>query len=95
MRRPEPFLGIFGRSRPLVFVRLNGKAIDDEAFARLMEKYGEDVSGLELRNTRITDQGLRALKGFTNLQVLNLGNVDTRASRPVSGCRSPPSPTPA
>jgi hypothetical protein len=87
--RTQPVLGFFGRSRALVFVRLDGKEVGDEPFARLMENYGDDLSGLDIRNTRITDRGLGRLKGLTNIQDLALGNVDPRQFPPGIGVRLP------
>ncbi|MHC5540237.1 leucine-rich repeat domain-containing protein [Singulisphaera rosea] len=75
MARTSKFLGLFGGSETF-YVQLNGKEISDEDLARLIRTYGDRIQGLDLRNTKVTNEGLRPLSGMTELRYLILGNDD-------------------
>jgi hypothetical protein len=79
MGRTYGFLGLFGPSEQF-HVRLNQTEVGDDELAALVKKHGDRIWGLDLRNTRITDQGLRHLKGLSQIEQLTLGNDDSRFS---------------
>jgi hypothetical protein len=73
MSRNYGILGRFGRSERFHVQFLNS-TIDDQAFGLFLEKHGRRIWGLDLRNTPITDAGLRHLSRVGTLQQLVLGN---------------------
>ena len=75
MERTSPFLGLFG-GRDLLHFSFSGTAFDDESLARFVKDHGNRVWGLDLRNTGITDAGLRHLAGLRHVRLLVLGNED-------------------
>jgi hypothetical protein len=80
VQRSQPsggFLGLFGDPETF-YVLLNGTQVHDEQFARLVQGHGDRIWGLDLRHTRISDEGLRHLKELPDLQQLVLGNDDPR-----------------
>ncbi len=77
MGRTPGFLGLFGGANSF-HIRVNGTEFGDEDLARLLQKHGHRIWGLDLRNTNVTDQGLRHLRGIPSLQHLVLGNDDLR-----------------
>lgn len=77
MGHTSGFLGVFGGTDSF-HIRLNGTEFGDEDLMRLLQKHGNRIWGLDLRNTKVTDEGLRHLRGMSNLQQLVLGNDDLR-----------------
>jgi len=77
MQRSHRFLGFFGFPEQF-HIRLNGTEFGDDALASLVKKHGDRIWGLDLRNTPITDKGLRHLQGLSQIESLTLGNDDTR-----------------
>lgn len=77
MQRTPKFLHLFGGSETF-YVQLHGNELGDEDLARLARAYGERIQGLDLRNTKVTNEGLRQLSGMPELQHLVLGNEDLR-----------------
>jgi hypothetical protein len=75
MGRPTSVLGGFGRSLQLFLLRLNGRPVDDAVLAHLVNQYGNEIGGLDLRNTPITDLGLAPIERLGNLKQLSLGNA--------------------
>ena len=69
------FLGHFGGTDSF-YIRLNGTEFGDEDLVRLLQKHGNRIWGLDLRNTKVTDEGLGHLRGMSNLEQLVLGNDD-------------------
>ena len=67
MERTRPFLGLLGQTETF-HVRLNQTKFGDEALATLVERYGGKIWGLDLRNTPVTDLGLRHLEGLSHLE---------------------------
>jgi len=53
-------------------------AFGDEDLARLVARYGDRIWGLHLGNTRVTDEGLRHLKGLRDIRHLGLGEEGSR-----------------
>jgi Leucine rich repeat/Leucine Rich repeat len=84
MGRSYRFLGLFGPSEQF-HIRLNQTNFGDEDLAVLVKKHGDRIWGLDLRNTGVTDQGLRYLDGLSSMEQLTLGNdrPDFSASRTV------------
>lgn len=77
MKRTPRFLGRFALGgHDLLNVSFSGKAFDDEALARFLRTYRDRIGGLDLRNTGITDAGLRHLAGLPHIEQLTLGNQD-------------------
>jgi len=87
MQRSRRYLGLLGNTE-LFHIGLRGTEFGDEALARLVDQYGDRIWGLDMRHTRVTDEGLRHLKRLSHLQQLTLGNDDRRFSpdirRPIS-----------
>jgi hypothetical protein len=77
MQRSRQFLGIFG-TPDLFHVGVNRTNLGDAALAELDSKHGDHIWGLDLRNTKVTDQGLRHLEGLSHLAHLTLGNDDSK-----------------
>jgi hypothetical protein len=77
MERSHRFLGLFG-STERIHVRLNQREIGDAELAAVVKKYGDLIWGLDLRNTHVSDQGLRHLEGLSQIEQLTLGNEDSR-----------------
>jgi hypothetical protein len=69
------FLGVWGGGDAF-HVQLHGLPIGDDDLKRLAANYGDGIAGLDLRNTNITDEGLRHLKAFPKLRQLVLGNEE-------------------
>lgn len=82
------FLGIFPRSE-LFHVRFYRAEFKDGDLAEIVKNDGNRISGLDLRNTRITDDGLRHLEGLSQLHQLVLGNDGSRLIRGASFPFSP------
>jgi len=78
MERKPRLLGRYG-GRDLLHFEFNGKPFDDAALAGFVRTYGDRVWGLDLRNTGITDAGLRHLASLPHLQQLVIGNEDLSA----------------
>ena len=74
--RTPGFLGLGGSDT--FHVRVNGTEFGDDDLARLIQKHGDRIWGLDLRNTKVTDAGLKNLTGMSNLEQLILGNDDVR-----------------
>jgi hypothetical protein len=89
MERTRKVLGIFGPSGPseTFYVMLFGPAVDDEGFARFVEKYGDRISGLGIDGTRVSDRGLASLRRIPRLHTLSLTN-----QRRLPGSSPPASP---
>jgi Leucine Rich repeat len=87
MDRSRPYLGLLGTSEQF-FILVTGANFDDQALERLVKRYGDRIWGLDLRHTKVTDDGLRHLAGLSQLQQLTLGNDDVRFAstvpRPIS-----------
>jgi hypothetical protein len=77
MERTPRFLGLVG-GRDLLHFSFHGKALDDEALARIVKSYGDRMWGLDLSNTGLTDASLRHLGSLPHIHDLSLGNVDPR-----------------
>ena len=75
MERIPRFLGLFG-GRNLLHFSFNEKTFDDTKLDRFVRTYGDRVWGLDLRNTGITDRGMRYLAGLPHVRHLVLGNED-------------------
>jgi len=75
------YFGLFGAPEQF-HVRLNQGPIGDAELADLVKNYGELIWALDLRNTRVSDQGLRHLQGLSSLQQLTLGNDAIRFQPP-------------
>lgn len=72
--RTPGFLGLFGTEH--FYVDVYGEEFGDGDLARLIEKHGDRITGLDLRQTKVTDAGLRHLQGMPLLEDLVLGNAD-------------------
>jgi hypothetical protein len=81
MERTPRFLGLFGGHDSLDF-SFQGKAFDDETLARFVKRYGDQVWGLSLANTSVTDAGLRHLADLHHIKKLAIGNTDPRQGLP-------------
>ena len=92
MERSPRFLGRFG-GHDLLFFSFGGKSFDDEALARFVQTYGDQVWGLDLTSTGVTDAGLRHLAGLPHIKQLALGNIDRARSFPAPRFRRTRSPT--
>ncbi len=67
------FLGLFGETEIFRIQQLRAEFTDVD-LARLARKLGSHLGGLDLRGTRVTDEGLRHLKRMPNLNQLVLGS---------------------
>ena len=87
MGRSERYVGLFGNPEQF-FVSVTGAEFDDQALERLVNRYGDCIWALDLRQTKVTDDGLRHLAGLSQLGDLTLGNDDVRirptVPRPIS-----------
>jgi hypothetical protein len=75
--RIEPahkFWGLLGADETFV-VTFSDRKLDDAALAWLATNYANRIGSLHLMDTSVTDDGLRHLKRFGNLQYLNLASV--------------------
>jgi hypothetical protein len=72
-------------------IRVNGTRFGDEDLARLVQNYGKLIWGLDIRNTNVTDEGLRHLTGLPSLEQLVLGNDDRSGVRRMRGIEPPTS----
>ncbi len=79
------FLGLWGVTEHF-HVRVNRPEFGDDALASLAGKYGDRIQSLDLRNTKVTDEGLHHLEELSQLLYLTLGNFDYRylPSRTIS-----------
>jgi hypothetical protein len=75
VERTDGFLGIFGRTESF-HIDVHGRDIGDAGLARLVAHHGGRIRGLDLRNTGVSDDGLRCLEGLSHLRQLALGNDD-------------------
>jgi hypothetical protein len=82
MERSRRYMGLLGNTEQF-HIDLSGTNYDDEALERLVNQFGDRIWGLDLRNTKITDRGLRHLLGVSALAQLTLGNDDRRFRRTV------------
>ncbi len=87
MGRSRQYLGLLGNTERFM-IWVPGSDLDDRALERFVTQYGERICGLDLRNTKVTDDGLRHLAGVSQLSQLTLGNDDVRFTplvpRPIS-----------
>ena len=94
MERSRRYLGFFGTIEYFA-VSINEPNFGDDALASLVKQYGDRIWALDLRNTHVSDQGLRHLEG------LFPGSNNSRSATTTTGfdhlMRSPSarSPTPA
>jgi hypothetical protein len=79
--RPTPLEKLLGRSE-LVYARFSGDSFGDDELARLVKKWSNSIGGLDLRDTRVTDSGLRHLQGLGRLDTLALGQQSFRSKTP-------------
>jgi hypothetical protein len=72
--RIQPDRRFFGlmRAHESFVVGFSDANFDDAALARLAKNHGDRIGALHLMNTSVTDDGLRQLKQFGNLQSFNL-----------------------
>ena len=77
MGRSRQYLGLFGPIEHFD-VCINRPDFGDDALASLVKKYGDRIWALDLRNTHVSDQGLRHLEGLSQIRQLTLGNYDSR-----------------
>ncbi len=75
--RTPRVMGLFG-GNDAFHVRLNGTELTDQGLKLLLQKYGNRIQGLDLRNTKVSDAGLKDVAGLANLHQLTLGNEDLR-----------------
>ena len=85
------FLRLFGGADSF-HIRVNGTRFGDDDLARLVQNYGKLIWGLDIRNTNVTDEGLRHLTGLSSLEQLVLGNDDLSGSRGIERIQPPTSP---
>jgi hypothetical protein len=72
-RQPERLERLLGR--PYLFmVQLPGAHFGDRDLAELVKTWGHYIASLDLRHTKVTDSGLRQLRGLASLEHLVLGN---------------------
>lgn len=66
--------GIFGTLGQTEWANVDfrGEKLDDAALASLGDAYGDRIGGLYLRNTSVTDAGLKSLSKFTMLRHLQI-----------------------
>jgi Leucine-rich repeat (LRR) protein len=87
MARSRRYLGLLGNIEQF-HIRITRPDFDDQALERLVNQYGDRIWGLDLRRTKVTDDGLRHLEKLPQLGQLTLGNNDVWASlnvaRPIS-----------
>jgi hypothetical protein len=65
------FLGFFRTES--FHIDLSGTEIGDDDLAGLAQRYGDRFRSLDLRNTTVTNDALRHLRGLRNLERLGLG----------------------
>ena len=86
IEQSKGLLGLFGR-KELFSVsfrdRQDGKSakFGDQELARLVKTHGDQIWGIYLDNTQVTDEGLRVLKDLTNLRHLSLEYSDPGIAR--------------
>jgi hypothetical protein len=73
MGRTPGFLGFFGGTDTFA-IHFLGREFSDQDLAHLVRKHRNRIWGLDLRNTNVTDEGLRQLQGMSSLEQLTLGN---------------------
>jgi hypothetical protein len=81
VERTPRFLGLFG-GHDLIYFHFQGKAFDDKALARFVKTYGDQVWGLALSNTSVTDAGLRHLANLHQIHDLTIADIDEPYSPP-------------
>jgi hypothetical protein len=69
MVRSRPYLGLVGNTEQFS-ISFTGRGFDDRALERLVNRYGKRIWELDLRDTMITDEGLRHLTGLSQLAQL-------------------------
>jgi hypothetical protein len=87
-RKPK-FLGIFGTAgaRESFQVWLYGPQVDDATLARLVGRYGDSISALQLHYTQISDGGLQTLQKLSNLrQLVLLSDGGSRGGAQAATC---------
>jgi len=82
MARSRRYLGLLGNIEQF-HIRITRTEFDDQALERLVNQYGDRIWGLDIRHTKVTNDGLRRLEGLSQLEQLTLGN-DFRI-RPLDG----------
>jgi hypothetical protein len=85
VRKPG-FLGTIGQVE-WSNVDFRNREFDDTALARLAEMHGDQITGLYLENTGVTDAGLKSLHKFKALRHLHIRNYPLRGNpgAPESG----------
>jgi hypothetical protein len=91
MEQAPGFLRLVGGTDSF-HIRANGTQFGDEDLARLVQNYGKLIWGLDIRNTNVTDEGLRHLTGLPSLEQLVLGNDDLSGFRGMLPNEPPTSP---
>lgn len=71
------FFGTIGQTE-WANVTFHNPEFDDAALARLAETHGDQIGGLYLENTGVTDAGLKSLSKFTMLRHLHIRNYPLR-----------------
>src|SRR5262249_61454064 len=88
--------GVLGLGNVELFqVNLGGANIGDEDLERLVGELGDRAWALDLRRTRVTDAGLKHLRGLSRLAALSLGDSvppGAPAGAPPPGRVTPPRP---
>ena len=87
MGRTPGRMGFFGGTDTFA-IAFNGREFSDQELAHLVRKHRNQIWGLDLRNTNVTDEGLRQLQEMPNLEQLTLGN-DVQVIRQFNTPTSP------
>jgi hypothetical protein len=69
MERSRRYLGLLGNTEQF-FIGFTGAEFDDKALERLVGQYGDRIWGLDLRHTKVTDDGLRHLQGLSQIPAI-------------------------
>ena len=93
IEQSQGLFGLFGRKELFSisyenFFDNNNVNFGDQELTRLVKDYGDQIWGIHLRNSQVTDEGLRVLKGITNLRHVSLEYADPGMYPP--GYRLPP-----
>jgi hypothetical protein len=87
IERSRRYLGLLGNTERFS-ISFTDADFDDLSLERFANRYGDRIWGLDIRHTKVTDQGLRHLAGLSQLVQLTLGNDDMRFNpvvpRPIS-----------